>query len=520
MRKTSFIALILSCFLAFACGGHEDPVTEADAPVLLGTDPENGAGGFIESSLSVVFHFDQNIKCSEQAQKGISVDGGASVDKVSAYGPDLTVGLTGLARGKTFTVTIPAGSIQGYRKNQKDSGAYSMSFSTRENDPVPSDPEDPKDWEDAFAAVVHMGVGWNLGNTLDSNSGNVDHMWIEGSTGRSTSDYETAWGQPVTTRALIHMFKEAGFGAIRVPVTWYPHIGTVTVTNGHDEQGEWHSYWDKSTWTGFDVDPKWMARVKEIVGYVLDEGMYCILNVHHDTGSATTAWLKADKAVYEAAKDRYRALWTQIATEFGSYGQRLVFESFNEMLDSRNTWNYSTSEAHEVINMYNADFVATVRATGGKNAYRNLILNTYAASTDTRALADFRLPADSVEKHLMAEVHSYAPYHFAFQTDTPKKVFDAACEKEVTGIIENLNAYFVSKGIPCVLGEFGADTSERAETELAKQAACYVSNAVKYNIPCYYWMSLSNAEDRSVPKWTKPVLKDAILKAYRDSKAK
>jgi endoglucanase len=314
------------------------------------------------------------------------------------------------------------------------------------------------------------------------------------------------------------MFKKAGFNAIRVPVTWYPHMGTVTVTRYQDAEGNWKGRWDMSTWNGYDVDPAWMARVKEVVGYVLDEGMYCILNVHHDTGASTTGWLRADRQVYDSVKERYCSLWNQIATEFESYGQRLVFESFNEMLDANSTWNSSTAEAHEVINMYNADFVATVRATGGRNAYRNLILNTYAASSTKEAITAFRLPEDTVEGHLMAEVHSYAPYHFAFDTATPKEVFDDACDNEVRGIVEGLNTYLVSKGIPCVLGEFGADTGKRRESELAKQAACYVSAAAKYNIACFYWMGLSDGDDRKVPKWTKPTLKDAVIKAYKENK--
>ena len=322
-------------------------------------------------------------------------------------------------------------------------------------------------------------MGWNLGNSMESQGG------------------ETNWGNPKTTQAMIHAVKEAGFNAIRIPVRWTEHLSNATT---------------------MEVDAAWLARVKEIVGYVLDEGMYCILNVHHDTGAATTAWLRADTKVYNSVRERYTELWRQIATEFASYDQKLVFESFNEMLDSKGTWNYSSADAHEAINLYNAAFVETVRATGGNNARRNLILNTYAASPTPQTLGAFRLPSDTVEDHLMAEVHSYAPYHFAFDTETPKNEFDASCEKEVKSIIEDMNHYLVSKGIPCVLGEYGADTSKRVEAELAKQAACYVSTAAKYNIPCFYWMALSDGKDRSVPKWTKPTLKDAILKAYKDSK--
>ena len=503
------IVLALAALAAFSCGetGEQEPA-EVPAPALVSTTPADGTGGLTESTLSIVFTFDQNILCTAEGQKGVTVDGGAFVQQVSPSGAKLTVQVAGLSRGKRYTVTLPAGTVCGYKQNQKASSVIRMSFSMKEPDPTPG----PGSWETAASAAKNMGVGWNLGNTLESNSGDVQNMWIEAGTNRTPSAYENAWGQTDATRALFHMFKEAGFGAIRVPVTWYPHMGTLSLTG---------TFWDKSTWTGYDVDPVWMARVKEVVGYVLDEGMYCILNVHHDTGTATTAWLRADGQVYAAVKDRYVSLWTQIATEFRDYGEKLVFESFNEMLDATNTWNYVSAAADAVINQYNADFVATVRATGGNNESRNLILNTYSASPDIRVLQDFQLPGDVKEGHLMAEVHSYAPYHFAFKTDHPKYEFDGDCDREVRSIIDGVGQYLVARGIPCVLGEFGADTGDqaRAETELAKQAACYVSQAAKYNIPCFYWMGLSDGkEDRAAPRWTKPALKDAILKAYQDNK--
>ena len=515
--KKFFGLVAFTALLAVSCGEPDEPVlVESAAPLLVSTNPADGAGELTATSLSVVFTFDQNIKCTREAQACVTIDGGAAVDQVNAYGTDLTVKVSGLERGKSYTITLPAGTVQGYKENQKASQAVTLRFSMKEPE-QPARPMEPgyddAGWENAAMAVRNMGVGWNLGNTLDANSGDVDNMWIEAFSSRTPTDYETMWGQPVTTRALIHMFKEAGFGAIRVPVTWYPHMGTVTVTVS-DNKG----HWDMSTWTGYDVDPAWMARVKEIVDYVLDEGMYCILNVHHDTGSSTTGWLRADRKVYESVRERYCSLWTQIATEFKSYGEKLVFESFNEMLDAKSTWNYSSADADGVINSYNADFVATVRSTGDNNVRRNLILNTYAASSEQPVLDDFVLPDDPVKDHLLAEVHSYAPYRFAFDNDSPQNVFDANCEKEVRSIIDRVGISLVGRGIPCVLGEYGADTSKRQETELAKQAACYVSAAAQYDIACFYWMALSDGADRSVPKWTKPTLKDAILKAYRDNK--
>jgi len=516
--------LALAALLTASCGEkpvEPQPAEEADAPTLLSTSPAEGIGGLTDATLSVVFSYNQNIKCSLEGQKGVTVDGGASVDKVNAYGKDLTVTVSGLARGRSYTLFLPAGTVQGFKENQKTSQAVSFHFSMKEPDQPASAMTpgyDDAGWENAAMACRNMGVGWNLGNTLESNSGDVDNMWIEAFTQRRPTDYENAWGQTDATRALIHMFKQAGFGAIRVPVTWYPHMGTVTVTVGSDNKG----HWDMSTWTGYDVDPVWMARVKEVVGYVLDEGLYCILNVHHDTGTASTGWLRADQAVYNNVRERYCSLWQQIATEFKSYDEKLIFESFNEMLDSKGTWNYSSATADAVINKYNADFVETVRATGGNNVRRNLILNTYAASPIQQVLQDFVLPADAVKDHLMAEVHSYSPYRFAFEQTNPQDnqtVFDANCDKEVRSIIDVVGTYLVGKGIPCVLGEYGADTTTRLETELAKQAACYVSQAAKYDIPCFYWMALCDGkEDRAAPRWTKPTLKDAILKAWRDNK--
>ena len=204
-------------------------------------------------------------------------------------------------------------------------------------DPYPMERvTDSEGFETSFSAVANMRIGWNLGNTLDTHSGAVDNMWIESSTNRSSSAYETGWGQALTTKALIHMFKKAGFNAIRVPVTWYPHFGSVTVKD---------NVWDKSTWRGYGINKEWMARVKEIIGYVLDEGMYCIVNVHHDTGAATTTWLTADVAEYNKYQQRYEELWTRIANEFTDYDDHLLFEAYNEMLDPYNSWCFASMSA-------------------------------------------------------------------------------------------------------------------------------------------------------------------------------
>ena len=371
----------------------------------------------------------------------------------------------------------------------------------------------------AAEAVADMGAGWNLGNTLDSNSGDADHMWIEAySHPITTASYETAWGQPVTTRALIHMFKEAGFGAIRVPVTWYPHMGTITL---HDSEK-----WDMATgWSGTDVNPTWMARVKEVVDYVMDEGMYCILNVHHDTGAASTAWLIAGEEGFEAAKERYQALWKQIADTFRDYGPRLLFESYNEMLDKYDSWCFATFaspnrydaadavSAYKGINSYAKLFVETVRATGGNNLERNLVVNTYGACSGDGTwnnhlldpLQNMDLPEYTTPGHIAIQVHSY--------WDASK--FGTSMQKEVDQLFSNLDTYIVKRlGAPIIIGEWG-DNSSATDDQIAKFSQYFCTKAKENAVAPFMWMCLSDGKDRETPKWTMPKTKDAILSAYK-----
>jgi aryl-phospho-beta-D-glucosidase BglC (GH1 family) len=128
-----------------------------------------------------------------------------------------------------------------------------------------------------------------------------------------------------------------------------------------------------------------MNRVHDVVDYVISQGLYCIINVHHDTGADSqnwASWLKADASVYTAQKARYEKLWQQIANEFRNYDQHLLFEAYNEMLDAQSSWNFAQSNtSYDAINNYAQSFVNVVRATGGNNAQRNLIINDYGASS-------------------------------------------------------------------------------------------------------------------------------------------
>ena len=192
-------------------------------------------------------------------------------------------------------------------------------------------------FETAEEAVAHAGLGWNLGNTLDSNSGDVENMWIERWTNRTPADYEKAWGQVPTTQAFIDMMRDAGIKAVRVPVTWYPHM----VRNWAfvDDGTEWDQ--EKAPMERF-VSRSWMRRVKQTVDYVINSGMYCILNVHHDTDASNTAWIRASMDRYDSNHELYEYLWQCIAEEFKDYDGRLLFEGYNEMLDEKGSWCFAT----------------------------------------------------------------------------------------------------------------------------------------------------------------------------------
>lgn len=257
---------------------------------------------------------------------------------------------------------------------------------------------------DQYVGTEQMLTGWCLGNSLDT---------IVYKTGESVSYYETAWGNPVTTKEMIDTVKQSGFNAVRVPVTWNDHL-------------------DASR----NIDKEWLDRVEEVVNYVLDNDMICILNVHHDTGE--TAWIKADSSHLEDTKKGVAHLWRQIAERFRDYDQRLVFEGLNELLNHQNQWTDAPYDDYFAVNELNSTFVQTVRSTGGQNGDRYLIVNTYAGSTDVKALAMFVMPEDTAENRLIAEVHFY--YGNTSSTDD---------------MIKRLKTRFIDNNISVIVGEYG-----------------------------------------------------------------
>ena len=364
--------------------------------------------------------------------------------------------------------------------------------------PAPLEPEpkpEPKPvpvFETSYEAIANMGVGWNLGNTLES-------LWAGDTDGRDWKKWETGWGQAVTRPELMIMMRDAGFGAIRVPVSWGVHMDAS----------------DK-------VYDEWMNRVNEVVDYVLDAGLYCIINIHHDTGAdEELAWLVASPAGYSAARERYESLWKQIAERFRDYDQRLLFESYNEMLDDGRSWCFASMSlgydaevaagAYKAINDYAQSFVDVVRATGGNNSVRNLVVNTYGACNGAGdwnphlldPLRNMKMPSDKVNDHIIFQVHSYPMID-----DLP------AMEKEVGKMLDDLETYLVPLGGPVIIGEWGTFSENPTLENYCYYARWFVAECKRRGIGTFHWMNISDGMYRSIPCFSAPELTEAIVKGY------
>ena len=358
-------------------------------------------------------------------------------------------------------------------------------------DPEP-EPGPVEEFETSFEAITNMGVGWNLGNTLEP-------VWTGDTDGRDWRRWETGWGQSVTTQSLMNMMKNAGFGAIRVPVSWGVHM---------DTDGK--------------VYEEWMNRVNEVVDYVLNAGMYCIINIHHDTGAdEELAWLVASPEGYARERQKYENLWKQIALRFRDYGPRLLFESYNEMLDEGRSWCFASyslgydagvaAGAYQAINDYAQSFVDVVRATGGNNAVRNLVVNTYGACNGAGdwnshlqdPLKNMKMPSDKVKDHIIFQVHSYPTID-----DLP------AMEKEVGKMLDDLETYLVSQGGPVIVGEWGTFSENPTLENYCHYARWFAGECKRRGIGTFHWMNLSDGMYRSIPCFNSPELAEAIVKGY------
>lgn len=361
-----------------------------------------------------------------------------------------------LLLGTALCFSLTATGCQNDSGSDEPEGSQSDTSDPSEETEVQSGHK--KDIADITAAELfdQMTVGWNLGNTLDS-------------VGSGLSS-ETSWGNPKATKELIDAVKAAGFDTVRIPVTWMGHYTEDT----------------------YEIDAEWLARVKEVVDYVLDNDMYAIINIHHDGNDNPPAWLTPEPSDEAAMVAQFETLWKQIAEYFNEYDEHLLFAGMNEF---HHGYNNPSSEYLRITDELNQSFVTTVRSTGGNNANRILICPAY--NTNGEASLKMTMPEDTVSNKLMMEIHFYDPWDFAGsgkgdwgQTGTHTAGWGQ--ENWVDDIFGRIKAQFVDNGIPVVLGEYGAVNNKNGYDDFRRYYVEYVTKAAKENGILPIWWDNGN----------------------------
>ena len=308
-------------------------------------------------------------------------------------------------------------------------------------------------------------LGLNIGNTLEAIGG------------------ETAWGNPKITKSFVDFVKQSGFNAVRLPCSWNQY--TVSSSNTV-------------------LKAEWLNRVKEVVQYCVDNDLYVILNIHWDGG-----WLEnnitPDKQ--DAVNEKQRAFWKQIAIHLRNFDEHLIFASANEP-------NVENAAQMNVLHSYHQTFVNTVRSTGGRNSYRVLVVQGPSTDIDKTTVLMNTLPLDPAPDRMMVEVHYYSPYQFCLMSEdaswgkmfyywgngyhsTTDRSRNSTWGEEdyVIAELQKMKTKFVDRGIPVVLGEFGAMhrsslTGDALSLHLASRAYYikYVTQQLKaHGILPFYW---------------------------------
>lgn len=414
MKKLFYSLLLLFTVLNVACSNDNDNERANTRPLSVSKQSLafSGVGG--EQTFYVQCGRDYEVTSANPEWCVVKADG-ERLPGLDQYLVSLTFNPSTAARTSSVTVT------DGH-------DTYQVSV-TQEGGNFP-EPDATGMSHTAMELLHSIRKGWNLYNTLEATGG------------------ETAWGQPLTTQAVIDNAKAHGFDGIRIPCAWNQYVVEGTTS---------------------DIRPEWMARVKEVVDYCMNAGVYAILNIHWDGG-----WLENDipNGYNEAVEEKQRSFWKQIAATFRDYDEHLIFASANEP-------NADSPEEWETLRKYHQACIDAVRMTGGRNLYRTILIQAPGTNIDLAAGLMDRLPKDPTPDRLGIEVHFYSPATFCI-LDEDGAWGGAMCqwfwgekqEKYATGDLavrwqkDNNEPYvreqfrkmydtFVSKGYPVLVGEYG-----------------------------------------------------------------
>jgi endoglucanase len=286
--------------------------------------------------------------------------------------------------------------------------------------------------------VKDMGLGFNIGNNLDSWGG------------------ETRWGNVAINKPFIKALKDYGYKTIRLPITWAENLGPAP---------------------DYTIRAAWLDRVETIINWCLDERLYVIINIHHDGHGNSKSWIQNAPKNYPdnganvtAVAGQLAAVWKQIANRFSDCPNYLIFEAMNEV-GFDDLWNRyqggqeaQKAEAYRILNLLNQTFVDTVRAAGNKNASRFLLIPGYWTDIDNTCDPLFKMPADSIEDRLTLSVHYYTPWNFAgagtqATWGTPSDI------NTLNNLFNKLKTSFIDKDIPVILGEYNIVNNKKPDKD-------------------------------------------------------
>lgn len=380
--------------------------------------------------------------------------------------------------------------------------------------------------ETSVVMAQNMAIGWNLGNTLDATSDWTDSNGVFHSDLKGL-ETEECWGMPKTTEKMITDIKNAGFKTIRIPVSWHNHITETT---------------------NYTIDSEWMTRVKHIVDWAYNKNMCVIINIHHDNLSISNinghiGFALSDNAEIQAQSKTYiEKIWTQIATTFSTYDNRLVFEVLNEPRDidgkfaeqksytNNSEWWSNQKTVMDIITAYEQVGINAIRSVAG-NENRFIMVPGYAASgSDSGMLALYTMPTDSATDRLLLSTHAYSPYDFAMK-DMTDTVFGDDDKASLDYIFSYLKSNYTDNGIGVVMGEASATDKENLTDRIA-WATYYFTKAKEAGIPVVLWDNMVTASsanntdigerhgyyDRNAKTWYFPTMIQAMMKAvYGDN---
>lgn len=333
--------------------------------------------------------------------------------------------------------------------------------------------------------VSKIRVGWNLGNTMESNEPRGGAVWPNPV---SVNTVETAWANPTTTQAIISKVYNAGFNAVRIPISWGVFVSE---TDGD-----------------YTIRQDWLDRIKEIVSYAYTHNMYVIINMHHDDGK----WLSISgtDAEFDVVVEKYKQIWTRVATEFKDYNEKLIFEAANEitattLFDGCGTstgkcwWGHSSAVFTRMGRLYQ-EFYNAVRTSGGNNNKRYLMYPTYGAQWHSNQYNNVWLPEN--DTHTIVDIHWYTPL-----TSTDDRNY-------FTSLIGKYKSKFIDNGIGVVFGEAGLTKSNQSSLG-TNYSERFVKAAAEKGIKTFLWDDGGNFQvlNRKTLAWVNPSYVAAILNA-------